>query len=63
MPQTHLNYHATVRRFPVDFTRSVLRHVAALNGNLTRLFEGPAPWEHPARSGGLGLTAGDGLLP
>lgn len=57
LPQTHLNYHATVRRFPMGFTRGVLRSVAALNSNLTRRFEGPAPWEHPARSGGLGLDA------
>lgn len=97
--QANLNYHATVRRFPEAFTRSVrwctplsalwgasasllgtfalhhairtfssglltrpwravaqvAEHVAALNNNLTRLFEGPAPWEHAPHEGGLGL--------
>ena len=55
--QRHLNYHATARRFPAPFTAGILQRVADLNALLTREFEGPAPWEHPAAKGGLDVHA------
>jgi len=54
--QARLNYAAAVRRFPEPFTRQLAQRVAALNGNLTRRFEGPAPWERPVAEGGLGFA-------